>query len=353
MHIVSSPSNIKVWFPAIKAQSGADVFTQRLAEALNKHGFETEITWFNKGFEFVPDLLRSVRPPKDTTVIHANSWNAFAFRRRGIPLAVTVHHCVLDHALASHKTWLQHAYHSLWIKRCERASFSAATIITAVSAYTANSASAVFGLKEPAIIPNWIDTNLFLPTANNKPHRPFRLLFVGNWGKRKGTDLLPQIMQLLGPDYELLYTTGLRTERVKNDLPANMMPVGPVSTTREMVRLYQECDALLFPSRLEGFGLAALEAQACGIPVIATHGSALREIIINDETGILCTQDDVEEFACAARRLASDSDLWKKISILARKRVIQQFSEEKVMSQYRRLYLSLLYETSESINATM
>lgn len=227
----------------------------------------------------------------------------------------------------------------------EAAVLTRADAVTAVSAYTADQVRAVFRRDNVAVIPNGIDTQVFRPGPNRPPRQPFRLLFVGNWSLRKGADLLPEIMKRLGPNFELWTTAGLRGRRATRNLPANVHFLGRVGSTEELVRLYQDCDALLFPSRLEGFGLVALEAQACGLPVIATNGSSLVEVIAHDNTGLLCASNDVEAFVTAVKRLASDDNVRCHMGSAGRERAIQYFSEDVQANQYKKIYDNLSWPT--------
>jgi glycosyltransferase involved in cell wall biosynthesis len=292
-----------VWFPAIRAGSGADVFTERLADALNRQGIRAEITWLPHRAEYAPWSVPVPRPPEWANVVHVNTWLHPRFIPPRMPVVATMHHVVHDPAFAPYRTAAQAAYHRLWIKPIEAAVLRRAQAVTAVSNYTANQVRAVFGRQDVTVIPNGIDTNVFRPGPDRPPHHPFRLLFVGNWSRRKGTDLLAPIMQALGPDFELWVTSGLRDWRAKTPLPANIRFLGRVPTTDALVRVYQDADALLLPSRLEGFGLAALEAQACALPVVATDGSALPEVVKSGSTGYLCPQDDVAAFVAACHGL--------------------------------------------------
>ena len=86
---------------------------------------------------------------------------------------------------------------------------------------------------------------------------------------------------------------------------------------RRLLEAYLDSDALLFPTRLEGFGQVALEAMAYGLPVISTNGSALPEVVEDGATGILCPQDDAAAFVAAARRLQQQHDLWSAMSSAA------------------------------------
>jgi glycosyltransferase involved in cell wall biosynthesis len=330
---------MKVWFPAIRAGSGTDVFTQRLADALRRRGFEAEITWLAGKWQLAPFLLQSVRPPKGTSIVHANSWNGFAFARQGIPLVVTEHLNVFDPLYHPHKSLAQSLYHQSLIRRFVRASLSKASAITAVSRSTASSLKDAWPRFTARVIHNWIDTGVFIPPDRKQRSggAPFELLFVGNLSRRKGADLLAPIMRELGGRFHLRFTTGLRQSR---PIPteSNMIPIGRITEESHLVQAYQDCDAVLVPSRLEGFGLTALEAMACGKPVVASRSSSLPEIVEDGVTGILCPIGDVSAFAAACRKLAENPDLRNNYGLAARRRSVELFSEAAIIPQYVALY---------------
>jgi len=333
---------IKIWFPAIKGKSGTDVYTRRLANALQHRGIATEITWFSPYYQFAPYLLRNVPPPLGTHIIHTNSWNGFAFKRPRIPLVVTEHHCVFDPRYRPYKTRAQHIFHETMIRRFEMASFRVASVITAVSHFTASSLANTLGISSTHVIHNWIDTFTFTPPdlgASPSKHR-FRLLFIGNLSMRKGADLLVPIMRELGPEFELRFTSGLRALKT-TELTDNMVPLGRLTEESELIGAYQQCDALLFPSRFEGFGYVALEAMACGKPVITGNNSALPEIVQDKVTGILCPPDDIAAFVTACRNLAYDPETLRQYGKAARRRAEELFSEDTIIPQYISLYEKL------------
>lgn len=164
---------------------------------------------------------------------------------------------------------------------------------------------------------------------------------MGNWSARKGVDLLGPIMELLGQDFELRYTADRQGMHKRYHLPPNCLNLGRLSTG-SLIPAYQKADALLFPTRLEGFGLVAAEAMACGLPVIATRGSALPEVIADGETGLLCPQDDVRTFARAALRLSTDRELRYAMRKAARRRIGSHFDIESMVKSYLSIYLEIL-----------
>ncbi|MGN2389904.1 glycosyltransferase family 4 protein [Pelomicrobium sp. G1] len=333
---------MKTWFPAIRAGSGADVYTIRLAEALRKRDVRAEIRWYWRWLELAPFLLRPTRVPPDVDVVVANSWNGHAFKRRGIPLVIVEHHCVLDPLYRPYVSLPQYLYHRALIKPYERASLARADAVVAVSEFTANGLRAFLGFERVRVIHNWIDVGKFKPRTPSEAEgrrRPFRLLYVGNLSRRKGADLLAPIMQALGRDFELFYTTGLRSG-IRANSPSNMTFLGRLEEER-LIEIYQDCDALLFPSRFEGFGYAALEAMACGKPVIASNSSSLPEVVEDGACGILCEPDNVNAFAQACRRLAEDPALRRRMGEAARERAVRLFSEEAIMPKYIQLFEEL------------
>ncbi len=329
---------MKIWLPYVICGSGVDVFTQRLAHGLQAHGTDAIAQPFPHTLQYAPALLRGAQPPAHTDIIITNSWNGFAFHRPPAKLIVVEHHCVFDPAYLPYRTFAQGVFHDALVKRFERASFAVADRVIAVSHYTANSTAQIFPDVLPQTIHNGIDTEVFSPSASErcaaKASSGFQLFFVGNMSSRKGADLLAPIMERLGPGFQLKYTGGLRAETGPTLAP-HMHPTGRL-TDEQLHATYREADALLFPTRLEGFGYAAVEAMSCGLPVVATNGSSLPEIVRHGETGFLCRQDDIGAFAEAIRRLAFDDNLRSNMGKAARRHVLQHFDLDNMVTQYLR-----------------
>lgn len=97
-------------------------------------------------------------------------------------------------------------------------------------------------------------------------------------------------------------------------------------------------DIFLLPSELESFGLAALEAAACELPVIATRIGGIPEVVTDGETGFLSDVGDTEKMAADALRLLRDEDLRIRMGRRGRELAIERYSTEKVIPQYISLY---------------
>lgn len=333
---------MKIWFPTIKVHSGSDVYVSRLASSLQRHGIETVVTDFASLYEFVPFLLRYKRAPTGTDIIHANSWYAFAFSRSSIPVVATIHSPTLSPDFNKYKTASQRLYHQLFVKRNEHRSILNAALVTAVSNFTSSSSESVHAVSRINTVYNYVDSGYFQPVKKlpYSPDRPFRLLYVGNLRYLKGADLLEPIMKGLGSGFTLTATCGLRGNQVK-PVADNIRLVGRLDGI-DLVKAYQNADALLFPSRMEGFGLVALEAMACGTPVIASNNSSIPEVIENNHTGILCDTGNIESFIRACLTLRNNPQLVSEYGKNARKRAVEMFSEDRIIKKYIELYRSVL-----------
>ena len=327
---------IKVWLPAIQAGSGADVYTRRLADSLERSGVTARITWFPKYCELLPILLKRTAPPEGTDIVIANSWNGFAFKGSGLPLIVIVHHCSFAPELQPYKSIAQQIYHRHFAAPRERRSLQGADAIIAVSAHVADGLRKQFGFGKVEVIHNWADDSRFRPVRENVLHDgPFRLLFVGKLTQLKGGDMLAPIMRKLGTDFELQATADEKNCKYM-DCPENMHLIGHLSEN-ELVRAYQRCDAVLVPSRSEGFGYAALEAMACGKPVVASDVAALPEIVKDGVTGILCKVGEVDEFVEACRGLAADPERCSGMGRTGLRHVTERFPESAAIAKYLNL----------------
>jgi N-acetyl-alpha-D-glucosaminyl L-malate synthase BshA len=97
-------------------------------------------------------------------------------------------------------------------------------------------------------------------------------------------------------------------------------------------------DLFLLPSSSESFGLSALEALACGVPVIATAAGGVPEVIRDGETGVLCPVGDIEAMSAAAVSILSDRSRWQSMSAAAAADARARFSLDAVVAAYESFY---------------
>ncbi|QNK00373.1 glycosyltransferase family 4 protein [Dyella telluris] len=333
---------IRVWLPTLRAGSGSDVFAQRLADGLARAGHDPRLQWFDHDREWRPWTLRSEAAPSGVDVVHAGSWQGFAFKRAGVPLVITEHQYIQHPEFTPHRGRLQSLYHHFFVRRCVLQSYRAADALVAVSAHTAGAMRPNAG-RPVQMIHNWVDTERFAPQERMSASSDgvFRLLFVGNPSRWKGADVLPELMGRLGPNFEIQCLGGLRRSFKSNQLVPGMVLRDPVKA-EEMPSVYHSVDAVLVPTRYEAFGYVAVEAMACGLPVLGFASTGTAEVCVHGETALLAPMDDVEMLARYARQLSNDAALRGRLGAAGRQRALAYFSEHKAINAYTSLYEELI-----------
>jgi len=98
------------------------------------------------------------------------------------------------------------------------------------------------------------------------------------------------------------------------------------------------CDLFLLPSESESFGMAALEAMASEVPVIATASGGLPEVVDDGETGYLLPVGDIDGMAQRSLEILRNDDLRKRMGKRGREVAVELFDEQKIVPHYRELY---------------
>lgn len=139
------------------------------------------------------------------------------------------------------------------------------------------------------------------------------LLYVGRVAAEKDVELLPEIANRL-PKYIrndvhwLIVGDGPRKERLEKIAPPNMTFTGYIEG-EDLAKIYASADLFVTPSTSETFGNVVLESLACGTPVIGADAGGVRTIIQDGQTGLLCEEKNVEEFAENIIRLLKNDQL--------------------------------------------
>jgi N-acetyl-alpha-D-glucosaminyl L-malate synthase BshA len=110
----------------------------------------------------------------------------------------------------------------------------------------------------------------------------------------------------------------------------------------QVVQLLSASDVFLLPSAQESFGLAALEAMACEVPVVASRVGGLPEVIEHGVTGFLHGPDDLEGMAESAHRLLSDPELHRRAAAAARRVAHERYCDSKIVPEYEAYYEEIL-----------
>ena len=111
-----------------------------------------------------------------------------------------------------------------------------------------------------------------------------------------------------------------------------------VGKQNHVERLIRKAHVLLMPSEMESFGLAALEAMACGVVPVGTNVGGVPELITDGVDGCLETVGDVPRLAARAAELLTNSTVYARMALAARKTAVDRFSTESLIPQYERYY---------------
>ena len=111
--------------------------------------------------------------------------------------------------------------------------------------------------------------------------------------------------------------------------------LGNIAAIEEVVT---GADLFLLPSESESFGLAALEALACEVPVVASNAGGIPEVVRHDVDGLLYPVGDIGGMAAGAIALLADPERHRAFRRAAREGAIERFAQEKVVARYRALY---------------
>lgn len=317
--------------------NGAFVVHSQLANALQDY----RVLPYNPKRTFFPLSLYPLGRKKAAQAIHTTPDYAIFHARTDVPLILTLHGYAIDKALHPYSSLLQKIHGRTDLRWLHQLAVRRADVITSVSHFTANLAKQDLGIEKPIqVIYNGVDEQCFTP-GKRVADKEIRVLFSGNLTQRKGVHWLLPIIQRLDERIVIYYTSGLRETSALVAHP-RLRPLGRIPHEK-MPDVYREMDILLFPTVREGFGLAAVEAMACGLPVVATNGSALPEVVTDGQGGFLCPLGDVEAFANAVQALADDASLRQQWGQFNRAEVEQRFTIVHMVREYQALFEKLKY----------
>ena len=320
----------------IPTGSGAYVLHKMIETGIENycvHGYNPYLTLAPP---VLPFLARSEKP----LAVHTTPDYGLFFARKRVPLVLTVHHLVLDQYMQKYSTLPQRIHYKADLRWFTKASIRLASMVTAVSHFTAEMVRKELKYKRPIrVIYNGIDTGRFIPSTNTR-HSGVKVLFSGNPTKRKGCQWLPAIAEKLRDGITINYTQGLRANHVR--LRArNVKSLGRIPP-KDMPSIYRMHDILVSPTVREGFGLAVAEAMACGLPVVASDCSAIPELVDHGKGGFLCPVGGVDAFAKKINILADSPRLRREMGEYNRIKVEKMFTLERMVNEYKDLFEEVL-----------
>jgi len=235
-------------------------------------------------------------------------------------------------------------------------SIDASDGVTAVSKYLADETQEIFELEKPIkVIHNFFDGDRFQPNGGDCCKRrefaaddEFIIAHISNFRPVKRTiDVieifekiaarLPARLLLIGEGPETILA---RRQVNKKNLNDRVDFLGNQSRVEAVLPI---CDLFLLPSEEESFGLAALEALACGVPVIGTLNTGLVEVIEDNVNGYLLPIGHTSEMAEAGIELLRDKNKLDIFKQNAYSLATKHFNKEKIVSEYENYYQEILH----------
>jgi L-malate glycosyltransferase len=226
--------------------------------------------------------------------------------------------------------------------------------ITTVSRYIHDKTYSAFGITNPIrVIPNFVDNDRFRPDQLGCDRSVFAhpdekiIMHMSNYRSVKNAHDVVRIFKI-----------------VNDSIPSRLVLIGDGPDAPGVLRLADElglkdkifflggqdsvelilckADLFLLPSASEAFGLAALEAMACGVPVVGSIVGGLPELVDDGETGYLEPIGDYKAMAKRSIEILSDSKLRIRMSKNARRVTEEQFDTAKIVKQYYDYYEEVL-----------
>ncbi|HEY4376615.1 MAG TPA: glycosyltransferase family 4 protein, partial [Acidimicrobiales bacterium] len=294
----------------------------------------------------------------DFDIVHDNQslgYGLLAIDAMGLPVIATIHHPItvdrrleIEHATSLYKKLTLRRWYAFTDMQTRVASRLPRVITVSENSWNDIHRDHKVPLDRMHVVPVGVDPALFkpLPAVARKPGMLITTASadVAMKGLRY---LLEALAKLRVERPELSLTVigrpkegGQSAQTIEDlGLAEHVHFVSGVSDER-IVELYAESELAVVPSLYEGFSLPAIEAMACGVPLVATTGGAVPEVVGPDgETAFLVPPGDSEALAAKIAMVLDHSELRTKVGLAGRQRVIEQWSwrhtAEKTVEQYR------------------
>jgi MMP alpha-(1->4)-mannosyltransferase len=325
-----------------------------------------EVTSFSFG-QFPEPLAFSLRAwrhlrsrVREFDLVHDNQclgYGLLAIERDGLPVLATIHHPItvdrrleLEHAEGWYRRLTLRRWYSFTNMQTRVAQRMSRVVTVSENSFHDIAGDHGVDPNRMAIVPVGVDIDLFRPLPEVAAV-PGRLVTTASADvTMKGLAYLLEALAKIRTERDdvHLVVIGKRKPGGRSDETIRRLGLEDVVTfvtgvpDERIIELYAEAELAVVPSLYEGFSLPAIEAMSCGVPVVATTGGALPEVVGRDEeTAFLVPPGDAEALAARIRAALADPGLRAQVGAAGRQRVIDQWSwrhtAEKTVDQYRAL----------------
>jgi L-malate glycosyltransferase len=224
--------------------------------------------------------------------------------------------------------------------------------VTSVSESLRKDTFSYFEIKKPiSVIPNFIDFDLYKdkgPCLRHlfAPNNERIVVHVSNFRKVKRIPDVIHIFEKLSQEIPaVLLMLGEGPEREKAERQVRELCLADkvkfLGKTNDVVRALYLSDLFLLPSETESFGLAALEAMACHVPVVASNTGGIPEVIQEGKSGYMCNVGDVDGMAKAAIHILHDDQTLNAFKERAYTRALE-FDVKNILPLYEQVYAEVI-----------
>jgi glycosyltransferase involved in cell wall biosynthesis len=279
-------------------------------------------------------------------IIHAQGYQAgwiaeFVFHNTGIPYIITEHYSgfLQENIPISHKPFI-------------RSALNTARQVTAVSPGLKD-AMTHYTDADILVVPNDYNPEVFFTDPSHRKAEAFQFVSVGEPIYTKGLDILIEAFYHLvnvipNQKFRLVLADKIPYQHVLERIAkqfgvADKIDFRGLLTPKEVASLYHQSHVLVSSSRFETFGKTMVEANACGIPVVATKTAGSTYILQSEKQGILCEQGSVEWLAKAMIQMYRQYDTFDSTEISTS--VSTRFSRQILLQQWIRLYKECVHDS--------
>jgi glycosyltransferase involved in cell wall biosynthesis len=201
-------------------------------------------------------------------------------------------------------------------------------------------------LNQIKVIPNGVDEDVFYPRNKIEARKILKLplnkkliLFVAEFSTKnpfKGGHIFRELIS----DFDFIEYNFVTVGGEIENYYSNHIAYPYIDKEDELALLYAASDVLLYPTQADNLPLVVLESMACGTPVIASKLGGIPEIIIDNSNGFLvCNYRKVSEFKKSLTLFLSLSETeMQRYSMNARETIVSNFTQDKMISEYRKIY---------------